>query len=303
MKNRLRLFAVVLIISRFAFAGENLAMRDLQNWTIRIADEATPAEKYAAEELQQILKQAGWADLQIETGSHRYSSAILIGQAAGEHDAALKAVLSTLAEEEVFIRTQKDGIILTGGSPRGALYSVYEFLERYLGVRFLTPDHIYSPPADPQKTLPIEDFRFTPSFSFRWSYYGENRDYPAHAARLRVNTVAEDSKFGGVTSQRLINHSLHRQLPTEKYAGQHPEYYALVNGQRTLEMWGGGPQPCVTNPDVIDIVSQSVLDEIAAQPQFANYYVSQNDNNAYCRCPNCEAINQREGTPTSRIFR
>jgi hypothetical protein len=83
----------------------------------------------------------------------------------------------------------------------------------------------------------------------------------------------------------------------EKYGKEHPEYFALVDGERKLEMHGGGPELCLTNPEVLDVVTASVLADLEAAPHLRNISVSQNDNDAYCRCENCEAINQREGTP------
>ena len=63
-----------------------------------------------------------------------------------------------------------------------------------------------------------------------------------------------------------------------------------------------GNEPCLTNPDVLKIVTEAVLDEIARHPNAANVSVSQNDNNKYCQCPECTAIDQREGTPMGSLL-
>jgi hypothetical protein len=34
----------------------------------------------------------------------------------------------------------------------------------------------------------------------------------------------------------------------------------LVNGRRVLDMHGGGPQLCMTNPEVLEIVIKATLD-------------------------------------------
>ena len=44
-------------------------------------------------------------------------------------------------------------------------------------------------------------------------------------------------------------------------------------------------------------MTKSVLKEIKEHPEFKNVSVVQNDNQYYCMCKNCEAINQKEGTP------
>ena len=136
-----------------------------------------------------------------------------------------------------------------------------------------------------------------PPFSFRWSYYRENAEHPEFAARLRVNTVSSEARLGGKTGQALINHSVHWLVPYERYGAEHPEYYALVDGGRDTDRRGGGPQLCVTNPEVARIAAESVHRYLAEHPDAQNVSVSQADTDRYCRCEACEAINRREGTP------
>jgi len=134
-------------------------------------------------------------------------------------------------------------------------------------------------------------------FSFRWSYYKENSDHPEFAVRQRINTIATDERLGGKTPQNLISHSYYKWINPEKYGQSHPEYFALVDGVRQLSGEGGGPQPCPTEPGVIDVVTKGVLQELDQNPDLRNISVSQNDNGVYCRCPRCEAINTREESP------
>jgi hypothetical protein len=107
-----------------------------------------------------------------------------------------------------------------------------------------------------------------------------------------------DQRLGGKTPQNLINHSYYKWITPEKYGQSHPEYFALVNGVRQVTAEAGGTQPCPTDPGVIDIITQGVLAELSQDPKLRNISVSQNDNDVYCRCPRCEAINTREGSPT-----
>ena len=146
-------------------------------------------------------------------------------------------------------------------------------------------------------TSPCETWSYVPPFTFRWSYYKENSDQPAFATRLRLNTITDDAKYGGKTPQNLISHTLHALLPVERYGKDHPEYFALVDGQRKLTMDGGGPEVCSSNPEVIDIVASNVIHGLEQMPSLRNVSVSQNDNSAYCQCPSCAAIDEREGTP------
>ena len=68
-------------------------------------------------------------------------------------------------------------------------------------------------------------------------------------------------------------------------------------------MWGGGPQLDVSNPDVVDLMTEKIFQEIEEHPEYRNYSVSQNDNDYYCHCDSCEAINKQEDTPMGAHLR
>ena len=124
------------------------------------------------------------------------------------------------------------------------------------------------------------------------------------AARLRVNTVGGEAKYGGTTGQSLISHTFGSQIPTGKYGQEHPEYFALRDGKRLSDVkddWSQG-EPCLTHPDVLKIVTEAVLAELKAHPEKENISVSQNDNDKNCLCPNCQAIDDREGTPMGTLL-
>ncbi|MFH1742618.1 MAG: DUF4838 domain-containing protein [bacterium] len=275
---------------------ENLDLTGMRDWSIVVSDSAIPSERYAAAEFQSFFKQAVGIELPIVSQSPAPSRNVFIGVSDAMKASSVGFSTDDLGEEGLRIHIQPDAIAIAGGAPRGTLYGVYEFMERYLGIRFLTFDHTYIP-AKETWTVPCEEFTHIPPFSFRWSYYRANATHPEFAARLHVNTTTKDEKLGGITHQSLINHSLYRLLPVKEFGKEHPEYFALVDGKRLLDMGGGGPEVCVTNPDAIEIVAQNVIRELDQNPNQKNISVSQNDNDAYCRCERCEAINQREGTP------
>ncbi|MBT4496278.1 MAG: DUF4838 domain-containing protein [Gemmatimonadetes bacterium] len=256
----------------------------MDGWEIAVTSNPTPAESYAAEEFQRWLGRRTGRELPIRPGGECRAQQIRI-----DFD-------SELEEEEFRIEVEEDRLTIAGGRPRGALYGVYQALEDFLGIRFLTGDHTHVPEGSIDPT-PCGTYSYAPPFSFRWSFYRENADQPEFAARLRVNTITDEERLGGKTPQNLINHSVHALVPFEKYGAEHPEYFAMVDGERDTNTHGGGPQLCVTNPEVIEIATRSTIAHLDAHPQLRNFSVSQADTDRYCRCPECEAINQPEGTP------
>lgn len=274
-----------------------IAPPKMTGWSIVVADDSTLSERYAAEEFQTLFQQLTGHSLDIRGSAPENGSGVYIGPGAAIEAPSIGFDTEGMGEEALRIRSDGENIVIAGGRPRGTLYGVYEFFERYCGVRFLTADHTHFPPPETIPPIGSIDFTYDPPFSFRWSYYKANADHPEFAARLRVNTVTRDEKLGGMTGQSLIGHSYARWINPEKYGETHPEYFAYIDGERRSTIPAPATEPCVTNPEVIDIITQCVLDEIAANPTMENIAVSQNDNDAYCRCAECEAINEREGTP------
>ena len=296
--------AVALLFASAAFgqlpAGVNLAA--MQGWDIVIAEDAIAGERYAAEEFRNFFADASGVELPIVTEVERADQHVFIGPSAAMRSSNVGFAVSNMGDEDSCIAVGDGNIAIAGGQPRGTLYGVYTFLEDYVGVRFLTHDHTHVPKIGKWRVVGPVTRIYHPPLEFRWSYYRENEVHPAFATRLRVNTITNDPKLGGKTGQTLINHSLYRHLPVSKYGAEHPEYFALVDGQRKLDIGGGGPELCLTDPDVLTIVTESVLRDLAANPNARNISVSQNDNDKYCTCDNCAAIDEREGTPMGSLL-
>ena len=280
-----------------------MPLQSLKNWKIVVAEDAIPSERYAAEEFQTLFSQATDFLLPIAHSADSAGENIFIGESPEMTRSSAGFSTDKMGEEELRIRIRADNIAIAGERSRGTLYGVYEFFEHFLGVRFLTAQHTYFPPHLVEKSIPCENYHYKPVFLYRNTYFGEIQFNPKFATRLRINTVTDSAKYGGKTTQQLINHSFYKLLPVEKYGKSHPEYYALVKGKRILNMWGHGPQLDVSNPEVVKLVTQAVLQEIQEHPNWRNYSVSQNDNDYYCHCDSCEAINQREGTPMGAQLR
>jgi hypothetical protein len=274
----------------------------MASWRIVCDARATESERYAAGEFQLLFRGMTGKTLPIAAVPPGSGGAVYIGPGAvvrsGQRMPAVK-----LGEEGLRIRLSKDALCIDGGRPRGTLYGVYEFFEELCGVRYLTYDHTYYPPNAKSHKLPLGTRTFLPTFAFRWSYYGETSRRPDFAARLHTNTVSTDPKLGGKTGYQLVNHCVAYLVPPAKYGKEHPEFYALVNGRRIWDTTdGGGPQLCLTNPHVRDVVVQSVLEEIKKNPAARNINIAQMDNDNYCTCPRCKALDAREGSHSGTMI-
>ena len=73
----------------------------------------------------------------------------------------------------------------------------------------------------------------------------------------------------------------------------------MVKGERLKKR----SQLCLTNPDVLRIVTSNVLERIRSDPGAKFYGVSQNDWYNYCECPSCKAVDDEEESHAGTMIR
>ena len=83
-----------------------------------------------------------------------------------------------------------------------------------------------------------------------------------------------------------------------EYFETHPEYFSEIGGERRREE----TQLCLTNPEVLDIVTDKVLKRMAAYPLCEQFNFSQMDYYNCCECPKCRAINEQYGSDGGTQF-
>lgn len=196
-----------------------------------------------------------------------------------------------LDAQEIIIRTENNTLYLYGGSPLASKYAVYTFLGDFLGCRWYAPDAIELPKKKSIKLGAI-DYRYSPDIITRTVHarlFYDNHEY-ADAQKVTY----EPFPFY-VPTARV--HTFHRFLPEEKYYKSNPEYYAL-RGDRRLPT-----QLCLSNPDVLKIVNEKVAEHFNSFPDANVISVSQDDNQQYCQCDQCSAIDKQEGSPAGSMIR
>ncbi len=283
-----------------ARAGElNIAERNRSDYQIVVQGDALPATRWAASELQSFVEKATDARLPIVGPDQRGEASIVI-----RADAQLPCdgfMMEVMGRDLVI--TGGD----TGGEPRtidykhpvccGTLYGVYEFLERFAGVRFYWPDELGTiVPSSPQIEIP-DEFRLaqSPHFRLRRLQYGpgfrNNREEDATGVwgrRLRL----------GASQPYWFNHNWWRVLDVEEWARKgRPEYAALVDGKRMttylLPPKHRGGFVCTGNPEVVDIFVGAA--RASEDPMFS---ASPNDNpGQFCECESCRKLDSGRSIP------
>jgi len=254
-------------------------------------ENASPSEITAANNLQNYLKQISGVDFPVLTDiSEERSKEIIVGktnrEAIGEFDR------SELGDDGFIIKTTGEKLWLVGGEQRGTLYSIYEFLEKYLGCRFFTKTLEVVPKKEMISISAIECDKQIPVFKFRDSYWFDYLEENISVKR-KLNSFSHNiSKENGgmIEYAGSMCHTMFALVPPEIYFDEHPEYYGLGKSGKREKF-----QLCLTNPDVLEIAKKAVRKNIEDHPEAHMVSVTQLDNSETCLCPECMKVYREEG--------
>lgn len=255
------------------------------DFEILIANDPDSMIIHAAEELQKYLEIISGVNIPLATinSENPDRAKILLGAYPGGE---------TYSKHNIFYRVEGGNLLIGGGSPLSSLYSVYTFLEDQLGCMFLTPDTEIIPANRAIKLEKDLEYNYTPPIETRTVHsklFYDNHDF---ANKRKVSTEA----FPSYVPEARV-HTFHRFMPAAVFYNDHPEYYSLRNGRRLTT------QLCLSNPDVLKIVSDSVKAHFDRNPGSAIISVSQDDNTLYCQCDECAAIDKEEGSSSGTMIR
>ena len=286
-----------------------LAVRGKQAaYTIVIPEAASPSQKYAAEELRDFTEQTTGVKLPIVTDAEPLpKKAILLGVTKYTDELAGrgKSAAEGLGTDGFRLLACPPHFLVVGAPDRGTLYGVYEVLERFAGCRWYSSWHSVVPKRESIEVPATIDDVQVPAFAMREPYWFDVKHHPEFAARLRVQVSRSPSeeKYGGCAFRFGGGlgscHTFEKLLSPDKYFDEHPEYFSMVKGERLKKR----SQLCLTNPDVLRIVTSNVLERIRSDPGAKFYGVSQNDWYNYCECPSCKAVDDEEESHAGTMIR
>jgi hypothetical protein len=300
---KLLLFSLLSFASTYCFSQKKskkpkspeeqivLADNNTSRYTIIIPAHATTYEQKAASVLQNYLMQISGAALPIITADkHRSSYEIVLGQNERLDELNTGINYQVLKEDGFAIKTDSSRLIIAGGNEKGTLYGVYSFLEKYLGCRMYTPT-VKIIPSNSHITLSKINDQQVPLIGFRDTHYRATWD-----AEYTDWHKLDHAPDGERTDWGMWVHTFNELVPPQAYYQAHPEYFAMVKGQRLPT------QLCLANPAVLEITVQNLRKKIAQNPTAKYWSVSQNDNRDYCTCDLCRAQDSIEGSPSGSII-
>ncbi|MGH2647145.1 MAG: DUF4838 domain-containing protein, partial [Ginsengibacter sp.] len=284
LKNSGLLAAGITLVPGFVYANpgdekynSNVVAAKISTYQIVVSSHADALEKQAAQQLQQYLSKLALSEIVVVAESEfKGKKAIYIGKTdyAKKH----KVDFTRIDGDGYTYKSAGNNLIIAGGNKKGVLYGVYDFLEG-LGFRKLAPDYVFVPKAK-EINLSKKDMTFNPFIRYRTTSYGQMGD----------QEYSDWNKLSSRSDWGLFVHTFNTLVPPQQYGQSHPEYYSLIKGERKP-----ATQLCLSNQEVADVLIANLKKKIEEKSDATYWSVSQNDNDQYCQCDNCKAINEKYG--------
>lgn len=272
--------------------GDVLFQDGKTDYRIVVSSQASASEKHAATELQYYLNKISSATFPL--GETTGAKNIFIGYRTDI--ASMANMLKPDDDSDAFSYDVKgQSVIIYGGRNRGTMYGVYAFLENEFGVHWYAQDCTKIPKVNVKQLGDIHRHSESPAFRYRCLLA-----YPANishelTAHFRLNEVwfskaAEQAVYGTVERYWGAHTMGSHFVPAKEYFHSHPEYFALWKGKRISD-----GQLCLSNADVLKICISKMRDVMRQNSGYIAYDLSQNDNNRYCTCKKCTALEKKYG--------
>jgi hypothetical protein len=259
-----------------------------------ISAKASDGTRKVAAELADYLGKIGGARFEVQTGNG--ATGIVLGTLAEfphpELDKALEIRNRFDGKEAYALRSEPKRLLLLGNTDLGVSHAAFRLLER-LGCRWFFPAKEWEiVPRRQELALDIDETD-RPVLLSRRIWYGYaffDRNLPRcredYEAWARHNRMAGSLRpYTGHAWQSIM-------LTNKKTFDAHPEYYALVKGQR------GGEQLCVSNPAVRELATRWALDHFRKHPEADMVSMETSDGGGQCECEACRKL----GSISDRAF-
>ena len=272
---------------------------DISKATVIISEEATATDNYAAQRLKYYLDEILGSDIAILTDDYEADIEICVG-ATNRYNTDFTAE----ADGSYIIKSTDDKVIINGAGNKGTINGVYAFLEKYCGCHWYESEVIVVPEKE-SLVVPVGiNDKYEPYFEYTEADTLSARDTEFSLANgltggvYRTMTAEQGSTVGYIGP---FAHTLTTFFcKSERYFNEHPEYFALRDGKRDPS------QLCLTNEDVIEVVTQEVLDLLSEyhNPEADMQIVSltQHDNYLYCQCDNCRTVDEANSSQSGTMI-
>ena len=294
---------------------------------VAVAEDAHPALKFGAREIAKYLGVATGAKVEVNDAGGLLP--VTVRLASGEETSELK-------EDGFTIDATPGGVEIVGADPRGALYGCYDILKKYAGMRWILPgaDGEYCVLKGRTVRVPLGRRTVNPYLRIRRTVADKEDAWLWHARNnMRGDTHRnryEDPKTGKPTALAAHLEELcvegratagNSHIMMDMMAGwagretrakidslfaAHPEFFPLVGGRRIPIYGACDANPCVSNPELLDLMAENLFRHVNTPHGAQDFVViGNNDTPIWCECEKCLALDAPElaGTKGQRADR
>ena len=235
----------------------------------------------AADELQAFFKEATGNLLEIIYDSgllyDENSYFLSIGETTIYKGSAVKVDYEKLGEDGLRLVTCGNTVIMVGGSDRGSMFAMYEFLERMFNFETYASDEYYIDKNVKGRKLKDFDITEIPSFARRAVGLFSFSDDGTFRNRMRQERYDEGWIYW--------SHSHFRILPLDKYWEKHKDWYYPKDAESAETV----TQLCLSNEEMRAEFTRVLIELIKNNPEFNHIMLGQQDHDTFCDCVNCKA--------------
>ena len=288
-------FGAIADVSSFVIAKRGRAA----DCSIVVKDVDDEAVRYAARELQNFTRRMTGVELPIVNNpSKAFNKSVVLEY----YDNAVDTAGVKLKADGFRLKVEGSKLWICGGGRRGVLYGVYELLERFGGCKWYAPWCEDIPSCETFSVSGALDIAERPAFESRdasWRHVHPLRDRASRdfAAKMRFNSRSIEPVYGGpgvkYAKGLAYDNGVSRLVPPKEHFMAHPEWYCEIGGKRRAEWpW----QVCLSNTNLMKFVALRVKEILRKEPDANAISIAQNDCGNYCRCAECSACFQAEGS-------
>ena len=291
---------------------------DITESVVILPRKATLTENTAAKELISYIEKSTGKKIKLIREGEETQRQNLIYLGHTKYASINGFNFNCLDTEQWFIRTVNGNLILTGGTPRGVLYSIYHFLEKIVGVHWWSPWEEFVPK---HKVLPTGKLELSgkPAFKLRCLdtyhlYSSTSGKEKLWAPRNRINCEMFTSipyEYGGGLSYGPPSFvhtegAYYRIMRDRKLLK--PAWVAMVKGKRKIldSRYSQLHQLCLSNTEMRKAFLKLLKEQIKKTRNQKNppviFDISFNDISSRCECKDCAALVKKYGGNDSGLL-